>query len=71
MVKIPQKDESVSSGQTFPGVVCKNESCQNAIPFGGNIDSLPSLFEVKCPKCKQTKTYQKGEIQTLLAHKLH
>jgi hypothetical protein len=71
MVKIPQKNESTSTGQTFPGVVCKNPHCLNGIPLGGNVSGLPADFEITCPRCGQTKTYQKAEIQTLVAHTKH
>src|SRR5271166_3910251 len=71
MVKIPSKNESVSSGQIIPGVVCKNPTCQNPIAFGGDTTTLPPQFEATCPRCCQTNSYRLDEIQTLQVHKKH
>ena len=69
MVKIPSKNESVSSGQLLRGVVCKNPTCQNPIALGEDITTLPPQFEATCPRCGQTNFYRLDEIQTLQAHK--
>ena len=49
------------------GLQCKN--CGLGIALGGDLSTLPQTFEATCPTCRETRTYQLAEIQTLQAHR--
>jgi hypothetical protein len=68
-MKVPTERITATPGRTYPGVVCKG--CSTGIAMGGNVAGLPDSFDLTCPRCGRTETYQKGEIQTLEAHRRH
>jgi hypothetical protein len=62
MANIPTKTVRVTAKE-IQGLQCRH--CGFGIGMGGDLDRLPETFEATCPMCKQSATYQRGEIQTL------
>jgi hypothetical protein len=67
MVEISKgpKNSEIRSGDQGPGLQCHD--CLYGIPLGGNLTTLPDLFEATCPLCGKKGTYRKDEIQILTA----
>jgi hypothetical protein len=66
MPKLPTKTQK-ALGPDYRGLQCKNPHCRMGMALGGDLEDLPSSFEATCPVCHETRTYQKDEIQSLVA----
>jgi len=70
MAKLPTKEILIWPGKESLGLICQN--CQAGIPLiGDDPKTLPQSFEVTCPVCVETRTYQSAAIQTLQAVRQH
>ena len=58
MIEIPKGSPQfrLQTGQEIPGFQCKK--CCSGIAIGGDPETLPPSFQLRCPTCQEIETYQ-------------